>query len=89
MEVPIIGFSYKTHLQDKKCSFFTKSRENTNEKVIPFLKKMKTIKKNTKIIFCDNAGENKTLKENCTKFLKLINFEFMSPGTSQQNGVIE
>ena len=33
------------------------------EKFPPFLNKMKTVKKNVKIIRCDNAGENKTLNE--------------------------
>ena len=47
------------------------------------------MKKNVKVIFCDRAGENKTLKENCTKLLEEINFEFMSLDTPQENGVVE
>ena len=39
-----------------------------NEKFYPLLKKLKTVKKIfKKIICCDNAGENKNLKENCAK----------------------
>ena len=50
---------------------------------------MKTMKKTVKMICCDNEGEKKTLKENCTKKTEEINFEFTSPGTPQQHNVIE
>ena len=36
---------------------------------------------NVKIICSDNVGENKTLKENCTKKSKEIKFESMLLGT--------
>ena len=42
---------------------------------------MKTMNKNVKIIRSDNAGENKTLEENCMNNLEEIKFEFTSPGT--------
>ena len=45
--------------------------------------------KNVKIIFCDNTGENKTLKENCAKHFEKNNFEFTSPGTPQKNSVVK
>ena len=45
--------------------------------------------KNAKIIHCDNSGKNKTFEENSAKTFEEINFEFASPGTPQQNGVIE
>ena len=50
---------------------------------------MKIMEKNVRIICCDNAGENKTLEENCTKNNEEIKFELMSPGTPKQNGVVE
>ena len=50
---------------------------------------MKTTKKNVKILCCDNADENKTLRENSVRHFKEIKFEFPSPGTPQQNGVVE
>ena len=59
------------------------------EKFTHFLNKMRTIKKNIKIIFCDNACKNNTLEEKGAKQIKEINFEFTSPGTPQKNGVIE
>ena len=37
------------------------------------MNKMKTMKKNFKITYCDNPGENKTLKENWEKQLKKLN----------------
>ena len=40
-----------------KCSFFTKAKDYLTEKVSPLLKKMKTTKKNIKIILCDWGGE--------------------------------
>ena len=47
------------------------------------------MKKNVKIIFCDNAGENKALKENWEKNSEEIKFGFIAPGTPQQNGIVE
>ena len=49
---------------------------------------MKTMKKKVKIICCDKPGENKTLKETYMKNFEVIKFEFTSPGTPQQNGVV-
>ena len=59
------------------------------EKVTPFLNKTKTTNKNIKIIRCDNAGENDTLKENCVKNSKEIKFEFTSPGNPHIFFVVE
>ena len=42
------------------------------------------MKKNVKIIFCDNTGEIKTIEGNWTKNLEEINFEFTSPGIPQK-----
>ena len=42
-------------------------KEDLSEKITPLLKKIKTMKKNVRIICCDNAGENKTPEENCEK----------------------
>ena len=38
-----------------------KAKEDLTGKVAPFLKKMKTMKKNVKVICCENSGKNKTL----------------------------
>ena len=66
-----------------------KAKEYLTEKVTPFLKNMKAMTKNVKIIRCDNSCETKTLKENCAKNFEEIKFEFKSTGTPQQNGVVE
>ena len=50
---------------------------------------MKTLKKNFKIISCDNAGETKTTNKNSGKNIIEIKFEFMSTGTPQQNSMVE
>ena len=50
---------------------------------------MKTMKKNVKIVCCDNTGKNKTLEENSANNFEEIKCEFMSPRTRQKNGVVE
>ena len=47
------------------------------------------MKKNVKIICRDNAGEKKTLEENCANNFEEIKCEFISPGTPYQNVVVE
>ena len=49
---------------------------------------MKTMKKNVRIICCDNARK-KRLSEEFAQKTEEINFEFVSPGNPYQNGVIE
>ena len=72
----------------KKGSFLTNVKESLTENITPFLNKMKTKKKNVKIICCNSAGENNNLKENFTNYFEGIAFEFTSQGTPQKNGVI-
>ena len=62
MEVLRIGLLYKIPTQNKKWSFFKKTKEDLSEKFNPFLMKMNTMKKNVKIIHCDNTGENMTIR---------------------------
>ena len=88
MEVPSILFSQKTHTPNQN-GIYSQRKIILTEKVTPFLDKTNTMKKNVKIIYCDGVGENKTLEENCAEKSKEINFGFMSPGTPQQNGVLE
>ena len=45
----------------KKLYFFKKTKEYLSEKVTPSWKKMNALKKNVKIIFFTNSGENKIL----------------------------
>ena len=73
----------------QKWYFFTNSKGDSTENVASFLKKMKTMKKTVKIIRCDNAGENKTLEDNCANFFEEIKFEYTSPVTPQQNGMVK
>ena len=47
------------------------------------------MKKNVKIIRYDNAGGKKIVKENCAKNFEESKFDFTSPGTPHQNGVVE
>ena len=58
----------------QKWSLFTKSKEDLTGKVTPFLNKVTSSKKNVKIIICNNACKNKTLKENCAEFTKKSTF---------------
>ena len=81
---------HHTRLRHKeKLSFFMKVKEYLTEKFSPFIKKLRKKKKNIKIFCCDNAGENKTLKENWAKNFEEIKFEVTSSGTPQKNGVVE
>ena len=50
---------------------------------------MKTTKKIFTVIHCDNTGKKKTLEKNCASFFEENRFEFTTPGTPQQNSVIE
>ena len=45
--------------------------------------------KSFKIICWDNAGEKKTLKDNCAKHFEEIDFEFTPPENPQQNVILE
>ena len=47
------------------------------------------MKKNVKIIRCENSGKSKTFKGNCAKNFEKNKFEFMSQGPPYQNGVLE
>jgi hypothetical protein len=71
-----------------KWSFFLKEKSDQVDKLLPFLKEMKT-QYAIKYIRCDNAGENISLDSACKKEAMGINFEFTSPGTPQHNGVVE
>ena len=73
-----------------KWSFFLKQKSDLSDAVIPLLIELRD--KNNKaarIIRCDNAGENKSLEQNCKKEGLVIAFEYTAPGTPQQNGVVE
>ena len=41
------------------------------------------------VIRCDNDGENKVLLQKCNEEKLKIKFEFTSPRTPQQNGLVE
>ena len=43
-------------------------------KIHPLLKKLKSMKKNIKIIGCDNGDKNKTLEEDCANTFEEIDF---------------
>ena len=73
-----------------KKSFFLKEK---NEQVKPFIDLIKALKARheiqVRIIWCDNAGENKILETESDKNDLGIIFEYTAPGTAQQNGVVE
>ena len=56
----------------QKWFFFTKSKEDLTKFFSTFLNKMNTMRKNVKINICDNVVENKTLEENCMKYLNKL-----------------
>ena len=72
-----------------KFFFLHKDKEYFTEKFIPLLKKLNTMKNNTKTILYNKAGEKKNLGENYAKLLEYIYFESKSTGNPQKNCVIE
>ena len=73
-----------------EMEFLLEKKSDLANVIIHFLKDLKlTEKKAVKFIRCDNAGENKTLENQCKDNELGINFKYMAPGTPQQNGVVE
>ena len=73
-----------------KKSFFLKKKNEQVEPIIDWIKALKARHKiQVKIFRCDNAGENKVLERESDKNELGIIFEYTSPGTPQQNGVVE
>ena len=69
--------------------FLHKENKELTENFTLLLKKMKSTKKNIKIFYCDNAGTNKTLEENCTQYFEENYFDFTLSGTPQKNVIVE
>jgi len=76
-----------THM---KFSLFLKQKSDVKEKLIPFLKELQdTYGRCVDHIRCNNAGENRALESACIDKELGIVFEYIAPGTPQQNGVVE
>ena len=73
----------------KKTAFLQKIKIIFDWKIRPFLKYNEDYEENVKIIFCENVGEKNILEENCAKHFEEIKFSFTSPGTPQQNSMVE
>ena len=73
-----------------KWSLFTKAKSDLTSVVCDLLKDLKE-KHNVRFkkVRCDNAGENKVLERDLVKIGLSAEFEYTSPGTPQQNGVVE
>ena len=75
---------------DMKWSYFLNKKSETSGKVRGLIKHLKIAEDVTvKTIRCDNAGENKSLQNDCIKEGLGINFQFTAPYTPQHNGSIE
>jgi transposase InsO family protein len=71
-------------------SKFLTAKSHTANVLVPFIKELKTRHdKTVKYIRCDNAGENKATDTAWAKEGLGIQFEYMAPGTLQQNGRVE
>ena len=76
-----------THM---KFSMFLKQKSEMKEKLVPFFKELQhTYGIKVEHIRCDNAGENWALEDECIEKDLGIIFEYTTPGTPQQNGVVE
>ena len=68
-------------------SYFLKEKSDLQDEVLGLIKDLKTkYGFKVKIIWCDNAGENKALEDACQQERLGITFEYTAPGTPQQNG---
>jgi len=71
-------------------SEFLKQKSELADRVINKIRDLKAKGiANVKVIRCDNAGENISLKQKCEALGLGINFEFTARNTPQQNGRIE
>ena len=70
-------------------SDFVARKNMIDRHIVPLLDDLKNKGKIVKYIRCDNAGENKKLKEKCDRLKLGIEFEFTAPKTPQQNGIVE
>ena len=68
--------------------FLHKNIRIIDKKTTSLLKKLKSMNESAKIICCNNADKSKTI-EKIVQIFKEIGFEFMSPGTPQQNDILE
>ena len=73
---------------DCSQSFFL-SRKSNQIKLIPMWILAKKYGIDIKRIRLDNSGENKCLQKECNKEILGVIFEFIAPGTPQQNSVAE
>jgi hypothetical protein len=80
---------------DMKWSFFLKQKSDLGKTMMNFLRQQKEegfmVNKIRLKIRLDNAGENRAFKELCLRSddFRSVKFEFTSPRTPQQNGVVE
>jgi hypothetical protein len=75
-------------------SIFVKAELELAHKVVMLIKQLRSaqrykIKHIVKVICCDDAGENKVLKQLCVQEQLGIPFEYTGPGTPQYNVVAE
>jgi hypothetical protein len=71
-----------------KWSFFRKQKSDSGGSLSGFLEQLEGLKYQTKLLRCDDAGENtKQLADVCKK--RGINIEHTAPHTPQLNGVVE
>ncbi len=65
------------------------SEDEMPYRMIYLLMEIKQKGKTTKIIRCDNSGENRKLRDLCKQMYPRIIFEFTPPGTPQHNDMVE
>ena len=70
-------------------TFFLKRKSELYDKMRFALREIERENKKVKMIRCDNAGENRKLKEILDLEGFNIKFEFTAPYTPRQNGVVE
>ena len=77
------------HHTNFKWPIFLKQKSDLAKKAMPLIKWLHLNNKEVKFIRCDNAGENKTLEQECLNQGFNIQFEYTPPGSPQYNGTVE
>jgi transposase InsO family protein len=74
----------------KYCwSYFLPKKSDLGKTMLNLVKKLQTNGTKIRYICCDNAGENLKFQELLETEGHKFQFEFMAPGTPQQNGMVE
>ena len=74
---------------DMKWSHFVKNKSDLKDVVIHLIEELKDKNISVKFVRCDNAGENRSLENECIEKCMKLTFKYTPRDTPQHNGVVE